>query len=225
MRGVFLLRPSLPRYNVTWDVNIVLEHIRLMSPLSSLSLLKLSQKLLMLLALLSGQRGQTLHLLNIRNIHITNEYVKIGIGDILKTSKPGRHLGELNFPAFTPDEDLCVARTLQFYLQKTDGIRGTINKLFITTQKPFKAISRDTLSRWMKDTLQAAGIDLTIFKPHSTRAAATSAASALKVPTSTILKTVGWAQECTFRKFYKKTVAMDRVFSESLLEHFSTVDQ
>ena len=79
MRGVFLLRPSLPRYNVTWDVNIVLEHIRLMSPLSSLSLLKLSQKLLMLLALLSGQRGQTLHLLNIRDIHQVANFFRIPV--------------------------------------------------------------------------------------------------------------------------------------------------
>ncbi|XP_062571921.1 uncharacterized protein LOC134233885 [Saccostrea cucullata] len=55
MRGVFVLRPALPRYNVTWDVNIVLKYLKSLSPLSSLSLLQLSRKLVMLLALLSGK--------------------------------------------------------------------------------------------------------------------------------------------------------------------------
>lgn len=54
MRGVFVLRPSLPRYNVTWNVNIVLKYLKSLSPLSSLSLLQSSHKLVMLLALLSG---------------------------------------------------------------------------------------------------------------------------------------------------------------------------
>jgi len=59
MKGVFTLRPALPRYNVTWDVNKVLNYLQKLSPLKSLSLLELSQTLLMLLLLLSGQRGQT----------------------------------------------------------------------------------------------------------------------------------------------------------------------
>ena len=57
-KGVFILRPALPRHNITWDVNIVLKYLKSESPLDSLSLLHVSQKLLMLLALLSGQRGQ-----------------------------------------------------------------------------------------------------------------------------------------------------------------------
>lgn len=77
MKGVFNLRLSLPRYNVTWDVNIVLQFLKNLTPISSLSLLKLSQKLLMLLALLSGQRSQTLHLIDIRNIHLQDSCVKL----------------------------------------------------------------------------------------------------------------------------------------------------
>jgi site-specific recombinase XerD len=105
MKGVYTLRPALPRYNVTWDVNVVLTYLKGLSPLESLSLLQISQKLLMLLLLLSGQRGQTIHLMDIKNIFITEDNVKIVIGDLLKNSKPGKQLGELNFPAFT-DKDL-----------------------------------------------------------------------------------------------------------------------
>ena len=101
MKGVYTLRPALPRYNVTWDLNVVLKYLKGLSPLESLSLLQISQKLLMLLLLLSGQRGQTIHLMDIKNIFITKDNVKIVIGDLLKNSKRGKQLGELNFPAFT----------------------------------------------------------------------------------------------------------------------------
>ena len=44
--------------------------------------------------MLSGQRGQTIHLMDIKNIFITEDNVTIVIGDLLKNSKPGKQLGE-----------------------------------------------------------------------------------------------------------------------------------
>ena len=134
LRGMFILRPALPRYNISRYVNIVLEYLKSFSPVTSLSLLKLSQKLLMLLAILSGQRGQTLHLIDIRNIHFSGSSVKIINGDILKTSNPKSHLGELNFSSYEMDSDVCVVHILLNYLQQTQQLRGSITRLFITTQ-------------------------------------------------------------------------------------------
>lgn len=48
MRGVFNLRPSLPKYQVTWDANIMLNFLRTWSPVKFLSLKKLSFKLVTL---------------------------------------------------------------------------------------------------------------------------------------------------------------------------------
>ena len=107
----------------------------------------------MLLALLSGQRGQTLHLIDIRNIYLQDHHVEIVLGDLLKSSRPGHHLGELNFSAYTLDQDLCIVQTIRHFLQKTCSLRGSVTRLFITSQKPHKAISRDTLSRWMSWTM------------------------------------------------------------------------
>ena len=45
-KGVFTLRPALPKYNVTWNVDIVLTYLKGQEPLESLSLLQLSRKLL-----------------------------------------------------------------------------------------------------------------------------------------------------------------------------------
>ena len=49
-----------------------------------------------------------------------------------------------------------------------------------------------------------AGIDISQFKAHSTRAASTSAAAASGVPMKDILKTANWSRESTFQKFYLK---------------------
>lgn len=59
LKGVFELRPSLPKYNRIWDVSIVLEHLKTLEPVCNLGLKALTFKLTMLLCLLTGQRCQT----------------------------------------------------------------------------------------------------------------------------------------------------------------------
>eukprot|EP00794_Sanderia_malayensis_P012487 gene12487-13770_t len=60
MKGIFKLRPSLPKCTVTYDAEIVLQHIARMSPLAQLIIPEVTKKLATLMALLSGQRAQTL---------------------------------------------------------------------------------------------------------------------------------------------------------------------
>ena len=49
-----------------------------------------------------------------------------------------------------------------------------------------------------------AGLDISVFTPHSVRGASTSAALRAKVPLETILTTAGWRKDNTFRKYYNK---------------------
>lgn len=65
-----------------------------------------------------------------------------------------------------------------------------------------------------------AGIDVSMFRPHSTRAASSSAVHAMHIPISTILRTVGWSKDCVFRKYYNKPVVMDTSYSTKLLDNF-----
>ena len=64
----------------------------------------------------------------------------------------------------------------------------------------------------MKD----AGVDVTQFKPHSTRAASTSKAKAAAVPIQEILKTAGWSSSRRFDRYYNKPVQTNS-FSEAVL--------
>ena len=214
MKGIFNKKPSLPRFNCTWDVSVVLNHLRSVEIQSS-SLRDVSKKLVALLALTTGQRIQSLCVIDLRNLELTPQYVKIRFGDLLKQSKPGNHLQELYIESYAPNRSLCVVNCLSKYLDMTRDLRSD-NNLFISTIKPFKKASHNTVSNWLRECLKDSGIDLAIFTPHSTRAASTSAA-VTKIPVDTILRTAGWKSDCVFRKHYKRQVTNDSSFSKVIL--------
>ena len=79
-------------------------------------------------------------------------------------------------------------------------------------------MSRDTVRNWVKFVLQAAGVNMDVFGVHSTRAASTSQAVLKGIPLATIIRTAGWKQDQTFRKFYQRPITRDTTFATSLLE-------
>ncbi|KAJ8034638.1 hypothetical protein HOLleu_21560 [Holothuria leucospilota] len=144
LKGIFNLRPPMPRYQETWDVKVVFRYLRTLSPASRLTLKQITLKLSMILALTSAQRVQS-------------------------------------------------------YIQRTSNIRGTERYLLISYKKPYKRVTTSTIARWIKEVMKAAGINTNLYKAHSTRAAATSAASSNDLPITHILKQAGWSNEKTFR--------------------------
>lgn len=50
------------------------------------------------------------------------------------------------------------------------------------------------------------GIDVNVFKPHSTRAASTRKANLCQVPVDAIRQAASGKGDCTFRKFYCKPI-------------------
>ena len=112
----------------------------------------------------------------------------VGLG---KQSRAGKPRAEFFFPAFE-NTVLCPKKTLQVYEGKTESFRrqedAERTKLFLAVVRPHKPVSSSTLARWLKSLLGKAGIDTGIFKAHSVRGAATSAAANAGVTTSDILK-------------------------------------
>ena len=217
MRGVFNIRPALPRYEVSWDVKLVFKYLKKLHPPQSLSLKDLSLKLVMLLALLAGQRHQTLSCLDVINMSFTENAVKFRITEVLKHTRPGHHIPELVFPAYDIDERLCPVKYIIQYLKVTRDLRMKEKKLLVSYIKPHKAVTTSTISRWIKSIMIRAGIDLSIFSPYSTRAAATSKACG-KVQLGTILRTAGWSNAKTFARFYKKPIIDHREFADAVLQ-------
>ena len=218
LKGIFNLRPKLPKNVVTWDPSIALQYIKTLGPSAGIPLILLAAKVATLIWLLAAQRGQSLTLIDIRNLRITKFSVTFAFGDLLKTTRPGFQQKEIKIVGYPPDRRLCLVTALNIYLARTKPLRGRTNSLFITTQKPHGPASQDTVTRWVRSLLSKAGLDLSIFTPHSIRGASASAASSLRVPLSTIMETAGWTQESTFRKFYKKTVKSKGNLSQAILE-------
>ena len=57
-------RLAFPMYQQAWDVQLVLDYLSEIHPVSDLSLKDLTLSLVMLIALVIGQRGQSSHLIN-----------------------------------------------------------------------------------------------------------------------------------------------------------------
>ena len=92
--------------------------------------------------------------------------------------------------AYPADQSLCVFTHMKEYLQRTKLLRANETKLFLSHAKP-----HDTSSRWIHSVMAEAGVDVTTFKPRSTRGAAASKAKNSSVPVKEILDTAGWSSE------------------------------
>ncbi len=65
----------------------------------------------------------------------------------------------------------------------------------------------------MKD----AGIDITTFKPHSTRAASTSKAKAVAVPIQKIQNTAGWSLTRCQKQHWSENTGLLKYLSKQIL--------
>ena len=135
----------------------------------------------------------------------------------MKTSKPGIGPTIIHIHRYVPNKDICPLLTLKEYLRQTKDLRGDESQLFISYHKPHKGVSRDTISRWVKHVLEAAGIKTSIYTPHSTRAASTSKAHMKSVPLDVIMKAAGWHSATTFNKFYNKPIPTDANMTTAVL--------
>jgi len=205
LKGIFELRPPSARYAYIWDVSVVIEFLKNYPVEHDLPLSIITYKLVMLMALATKQRAQTLHAILIDQIQWYNKLVIIPIRQNLKQSSQRKRKFALYLKPYT-DKCICVVETLRLYLQKTHELRKDYKQLFISFHKPFKPVSKDTISRWIKTVMLEAGIDTAVFKAHSTRSAAASADKRDNVPIDSILKNAGWSNVKTFEKFYDKVI-------------------
>lgn len=220
LKGVFKLRPARPKYNSTWDPQMVLNYISAWYPNSEISLEKLTKKVVILLALCTGHRIQTFSLIKIDNISFTTKDINIFITDLIKTSAPGRESPLLSLPYFTENPNVCPAKTIQDYLERTRDLRPMgVNNLLITHKKPYKSATTQSISRWIKQVLSESGVDTSVFSAHSTRHASTSAAAAAGVSIDTIRRTAGWTQQSnTFAKYYNRKIISYSNFANYMIE-------
>ena len=218
MKGVYNRRPPIPRYTHTWDLNVVLNFLRKLSPVKFLTLKDLTLKLTTLIAITNAARVQTLRLLSVNNMKkVKSEYI-FTFDSLVKQSRPGFDYSVIHLKCYPPDRRLCTYTVLKEYLSRTNKIREKGRKeLLISYVKPYKPVSTDTIARWIKSVLQRAGVDTNVYSAHSIRAASTSKAKQNSVNIQTILEKAGWSSAGTFAKFYDRQTK-ESTFEEGVLQ-------
>lgn len=98
-KGVGVLKPPRPRYDLIWDPAPVLAKLATWLPYDSFSLDVITKKLILLLAVDTGQRVQTLASFKLSQIFMGDKLV-IKVPGRIKTSAPGRSQPSFSFSPF-----------------------------------------------------------------------------------------------------------------------------
>ena len=174
----------------------------------------------MLLALTRPSRSMDLHSLDISLMWSNPEGLSFLPSRPAKQTKAGKTAPHFFFPKFEDKPIICPVKTVSQYIKVTEPLRvrsdEKATQLFIACIKPHNPVTSSTIARWLKSMLEEAGIDIAIFKAHSTRGASVSAAAQKGVTTSDILQAADWSTESVFRRFYYKPVH-DSTYGRAIL--------
>ena len=96
------------------------------------------------------------------------------------------------------DPVLDPVEHLRTYLQTTSGLRKT-DSLFVTSVRPYKAASKQTLAGWLRQVIAHSGQS---GSAGSTRSIATSRAASRGASLEAIVQAGDWANASTFQKHY-----------------------
>ena len=208
LKGVFKIRPSLPKYCYTWDVKIMFDYLRNQPPAHKLKLKELTHSVTILLCILSGGRVQTIHSLDLDFCKISDTSIKFMFPTRLKHTRPTFHQKPLELKSYH-DHNLCVVTYIKEYLTRTEESPKSYTKLLLSYIKPHKPVAKDTVARWCSEIMLKAGIDTSVFAPHSLRGASSSSAARNGCTMKQILQAGGWSREETFARFYDKPLDVD----------------
>ena len=223
-------RPNVPRYTVTWDVGVVLRFLAEWHPKESLSLKHLTLKTVMLVALTSSDRAQTLHALRTDQVESTSDGLVFVVTSRLKHSRPGAPASTVTCVEWDAPE-LNVAEYVLYYMQKTLRFRRKawnngaqdVKQLFLS-HRTGKPVLRASISRWIREVLELAGVDVSSFAPHSTRGASISEACRRGATSAQILAQGNWSNLGTYQRFYQREVSDTpigrMILQASLCEYF-----
>ena len=206
------MRPTVPRYVVTWDVDKVLGYLRNWYPHSSISLKQLTLKTCMLVALSSSDRAQTIHSMRRDQCVLTGRGVEFPIFSKLKTSRHLRRPRVVVCPK-SSDPAINVEQCVTDYMPRSCLLRWKAAKqkkckstqLFISHRSGLP-VARNTISRWLTTVMSQAGIDTTYFKGHSTRGASVCKAKSRGATPNQIIMQGDWTRVSTFEKNYDREI-------------------
>ena len=138
----------------------------------------------------------------------TKSKYSFSFNKLSKSWRQGRKPSVVEFCVYSDDKDLCVVIALDEYILRSSEWRKESNQtqLLLGTIRPYKEVVSSAISGWVKTMSKLAGMDVNIFKEHSTRAASTSKATVSGLSLGEILERGSWSSASTQQKFCKKYI-------------------
>ena len=129
-------------------------------------------------------------------------------GITVKHSRKGKPAPPVLFYEFPENTKLCPVQCIDAYKAITDSDRTQhqTSQFFLSVIKPYKPVTKATLTRWVVQMLDLSGIDTTKFKAHSVRSASSSKVSAMGLKIQDVLVMGNWSNESVWQKYYNKRI-------------------
>ena len=206
-----LRTPKLPsiKEGEVWDKEMILNYLRSQPNNEDLSLGYLGKKAATLILLCTARRFKDVVNLNLSSCTRNNFQYTFVLTRPSKTYTQSTYeMQRVTIKRFK-DKKVCPYNAISHYINKTKNVRRT-QFLFVTSNN-FKSVAPATLSRWVKNILQDAGVDTTVYKPHTTRHASASSFAYSTNNLAQTLKLGCWKTTSSFYKHYlRKPVYYDQ---------------
>ena len=183
---------------------MLLKYIKSLPQIYSQTTRQTTLKTATLLALTAISRANELHKLDLTWLISKQGSKCFQIPGRVKHSRQGKPNPPIVFVEFKHDPDLCPVKAIDAYINMTKPWREeqSQTKLFLSTLAPHKEVAKTTISNWIKETLNLAGIQG--FTGHSVRASASSKAAGKGLSLDTILGRGNWKSRSVWEKHYHK---------------------
>eukprot|EP01132_Coremiostelium_polycephalum_P010169 gene10169-12475_t len=204
--GISKERPSNVKYNEIYDPEIVFKFIKLKYPVNSkLSFDHLLDKCIILVKLCAFARASDLAKWSYKKLEIQDNRIR---GPLIaaKEQRSSNQQSIMSIDKLSVPS-ICPYSCLRLYLSKVASHRKVLKssvKVFIF--KDGSPVPASYISKVTKSFLQKAGIDITKFSAHSTRAAMASKALSMNINPLTVKNLGRWKSTETVEKFYHYSI-------------------
>lgn len=155
-------RPIEPRYDETWKLDRLIEHIRANYPDNSkLSLEDLRKKAVALVMIAMVERSLDVERIKLSSLQFRDNAVNY----LLRPPKNYKRGGSRFHPIFrVPDSpDVCPVEVLKEYIsQMAPHKESSADHVFMTMSSPFKPIGSQRIAKIMLNEMKAAGIGVKV---------------------------------------------------------------
>ena len=134
---------------------------------------------------------------------MSNETCIFYPSELLNHDRQGRPRDKFIYKKFE-NSKLCPMAATKEYVKCRAEYNIAHTKFLFTTKSPDGPPHKDTIARWVKNTLTQAGVNTNIFSSHSCRSSTSSKVDNMGVDLDTILKMGCWSRQSIFREFYSK---------------------